>query len=552
MKKLVIGSPIKQKNNILKEFILSLSELNLSNFDVYYYFIDDNTDPLSSIELNKFMNNNKNVIIKKGTSLIQEENKEYICTSHSHQWKSELINRIIIFKNDIIRYSKEIDADFLFFVDSDIILHPNTISHLASRNVDIVSNIFWTKWSTGGKIYPQVWVQDENSYYVRDWEHDYSTLEKLQFEKDFVSMLKIPGLYKVGGLGACTLINKKSLQKGISFSLIDNVSFWGEDRHFCIRARVLGLNLYVDTVYPAFHIYRENYLPGVSTYKESGFNFEIFENLEINSKKTKQNSNLKMMYKKARELTIRIEKKVFRSKRVINSKHSVTLSMIVKNEEGRFLEKMLEHTKKFVDQVLIIDDASTDNTVKICEDILSDIPHKIIVNDKSMFQNEVKLRKKQWKETLALNPDWILFLDADEIFEDKINEVINYLINNNDIDLYCFKLFDMWNENEYRDDELWNAHKRYMPFLLRYQPNFRYKFKNTSQHCGRMPYNVLNLDYANLDIRIKHYGWSREEDRKKKYDRYMELDSEGKNGNLEQYKSILDENPHLERFYDEN
>ena len=33
---------------------------------------------------------------------------------------------------------------------------------------------------------------------------------------------------------------------------------FGEDRHFCIRAAALGFTLYVDTHYPAYHIYRES------------------------------------------------------------------------------------------------------------------------------------------------------------------------------------------------------------------------------------------------------------------------------------------------------
>ena len=43
MKRIIIGSPIKQKNKILNEFLLSLSELDLEGLDVHYYFIDDNT-----------------------------------------------------------------------------------------------------------------------------------------------------------------------------------------------------------------------------------------------------------------------------------------------------------------------------------------------------------------------------------------------------------------------------------------------------------------------------------------------------------------------------
>lgn len=552
MKRLVIGSPVKQKSNILKEFLISLEELKLEQFEVYYYFIDDNTEEASSILLSKFKENNSNVLLKNGTDFINEKNEEYVCTSDSHYWKKGLINRIIEFKNDIIRYAREINSDYLFFVDSDIVLYPDTINHLASRNVDILSNVFWTKWSANAPISPQVWKQDESNCYERDWDTEYTPLQKRQLELDFVNQLKIPGIYRVGGLGACTLLNKRSIESGVNFSLLDNISFWGEDRHFCIRARALGLELYVDTVYPAYHIYRESYLLKVNLYKERGFDFNMFDDIVLPSAPSKAQYNLKPFVTFVKESIIRFRRKLFRKKRKTNHPHHITLSMIVKNEEGRYLERMLQETKKVVDQVVIIDDASTDNTVKICEEILRDIPHKIVVNKTSMFHNEVKLREKQWKETLALNPDWILFLDADEVLEKQFADIRDGLVNNSDIDLYCFRLFDMWNEEEYRSDELWNAHERFMPFMLRYQPKFKYKFKNSAQHCGRMPSNVFRLDYANIDVKIKHFGWSREEDRKKKYERYMLLDPEGKDGSLQQYKSILDETPHLERFNDAN
>ena len=48
----------------------------------------------------------------------------------------------------------------------------------------------------------------------------------------------------------------------MNFSKIANVSFWGEDRHFCIRAHVLGFPLHVDTHLPAYHIYRSSDMEG--------------------------------------------------------------------------------------------------------------------------------------------------------------------------------------------------------------------------------------------------------------------------------------------------
>ncbi|WP_328130652.1 hypothetical protein [Peribacillus frigoritolerans] len=77
--------------------------------------------------------------------------------------------------------------------------------------------------------------------------------------QSFIRQMRTPGVHKVGGLGACTLISQKALKAGVNFNRIENLSFWGEDRHFCIRAAALGISMYVDTHLPAYHIYREGF-----------------------------------------------------------------------------------------------------------------------------------------------------------------------------------------------------------------------------------------------------------------------------------------------------
>ena len=552
MKKVLIAGPIKQKANILKEFFKSLEELDNSGLSVYYYFVDDNNDKDTKELINKFVKDNKNVLIKTNLDFNENKKQEYICNSTSHVWKTELIEKITKYKNDMIKYAKDNKFDYIFFIDSDIVLNPKTLKHLISRNVDIVSNVFWTKWTPTTELCPQVWLQDESNFYKRDWDKQLSEKEIKQLNSDFINMLKVPGIYKVGGLGACTLISKEAINKGVSFSLIDNVSFWGEDRHFCIRARVLGIDLYVDTVYPAYHIYREHYLSGVKDYKKHGFDPNNYVEIETISGKIKNRVKTKKQHallNKAKRYARKIREINFNKKRVVNEKNSITVSMIVHNEADRYLARVLEAAKKYASNFVIIDDASTDNTVEVCEKLLKGVKHNIIKNKVSMFKNEYKLRTLQWKETIKENPDWIMFLDADEEFEEEFNEKYMYLLKNKNIDAYQFRLYDMWNENEYRYDELWNPNV-YRPFLIRYQPKYKYKFKHTNQHCGRLPYNALNLEVANSIYRVKHYGWMNENDRKRKYDRYKELDPEGKDGNIEQYESILDKHPNLVPFYD--
>ena len=85
---------------------------------------------------------------------------------------------------------------------------------------------------------------------------------------------------------------------------------------------------------------------------------------------------------------------------------------------GRYLERVLDEIGRYVDEAVIVDDASSDRTAELCEALLADTPHRIIHNETSMFSNEVLLRRKLWEETMKANPDWILCLDADEVPEE--------------------------------------------------------------------------------------------------------------------------------------
>ena len=483
----LIGSPVYQKPQILKEFLCSLKELNKEQIQVDYYFIDDNKEKESSFLLEQFAKEQEKVFIIKTKNY-----DEYRCDNITHHWKEDLIWKVADFKNLILKYAKKNEYDYVFLIDSDIVLHPNTLKHLVSTGKDIISEIFWTKWQPDMIELPQVWLMDTYTQYFYKREEIIGEEEKISRQICFLNMLKKRGIYEVGGLGACTLISKFALTKGVNFNEIENLSFWGEDRHFCVRAKALGLKLYVDTHYPAFHMYRE--------------------------------SDFKLLKKR------------------------ITLSMIVKNEADRYLRRVLTSVKRYIDSAVIIDDGSTDNTVDLIKEILDSTPLVIIQNKKSKFINEVELRKQQWEETIKTNPEWILNLDADEMLEDRAEFILPKLVEKEDVDVYCFRLYDFWDETHYREDEYWKAHLFYRPFLVRYKKDFYYKWKETPQHRGRFPINITELSVAISDLRVKHFGWANQLDREEKYKRYMLLDPEGKFGIKEQYESILDINPCLKKW----
>jgi hypothetical protein len=83
---------------------------------------------------------------------------------------------------------------------------------------------------------------------------------------------------------------------------------------------------------------------------------------------------------------------------------------------------------------------------------------------------------------------------------------------------------------------------------MRYQPDFKYIWNDAAQHCGRFPINTSSIPKTTSEFRVKHFGWATPVDREEKYKRYQLLDSDAIFGIKEQYDSILDSNPNLVKW----
>ncbi|MEJ3718779.1 glycosyltransferase family 2 protein [Paenibacillus polymyxa] len=263
-KRVLVGSPIRQEPLILREFLESLKELKQETVELSFLFVDDNDNMLSSQILNDLAKTMPNVMIHKHTS-----SDYYMRDETTHSWNEQLVWKVAQLKNMIIQIALEFNYDYLFFIDSDIVLHPQTIEQLKSAGKEVISEVFWTKWQPNFPELPQVWLEDHYTMFYKQRNEQLNKEEALRRQEQFIQQLREPGVYEVGGLGACTLISRSAIEKGVNFKEIKNISFWGEDRHFCIRAAVLGIDLYVDTHLPAYHIYRESDLKGVREFKLS-------------------------------------------------------------------------------------------------------------------------------------------------------------------------------------------------------------------------------------------------------------------------------------------
>lgn len=220
---------------------------------------------------------------------------------------------------------------------------------------------------------------------------------------------------------------------------------------------------------------------------------------------------------------------------------------LVRNEKGRYLERVLDQMRSICDKIIVLDDCSTDNTPEICKAYGAEV----FLSIQSYWgTDELKQRKRLWElaTQVADFGDWILCLDADETIPqiEKLPDKIK-LAEQYGCDGLAFNLYDMWDVEHYRDDDPWNAHTRDWVMCVRYDPTKKYIWRETPLHCGRFPLNACDV-IGQTGLAIQHWGWAKPEDRLAKHERYMAADPEGKHGNLEQYKSILDPNPVLRRF----
>jgi glycosyltransferase involved in cell wall biosynthesis len=213
--------------------------------------------------------------------------------------------------------------------------------------------------------------------------------------------------------------------------------------------------------------------------------------------------------------------------------------MITRNEADRHLPRVLDHLSRWVDEIVVLDDASTDDTTGVCRAC----PKVSVVerNPEALFPvNEAQLRAKLWGLLPVRRPDWVLAIDADELFADRIIGEARSLIDQDDYDAVDFRMFDFWGgETLFRVDGHWNPWNRFNRLLVRYKPGERYAWPKRRIHCGRLP--VQCRDYAHYcsDIRVKHLGWTNPADFERKYRFYRQKDLEAFGKTSDHTESIL-------------
>ena len=202
--------------------------------------------------------------------------------------------------------------------------------------------------------------------------------------------------------------------------------------------------------------------------------------------------------------------------------------ILARNEAGpdRYLARVIERCKSFSDDIVLLDDNSTDDTPKLAESLGCHVARRTS-GDGFWGVDETPLRKILWDAGARVAGDgWLLICDADMLLEGDVRA----LCASWDAAAWAFPLLDLWSdEDHFRCDGPWSFGPRtprpwlFRPSALREVAQWP---ENRSTHVGHAPLNFGNAGptfVAPSDVFWKHLSYVKREHRLTKHAAYVSV-----------------------------
>jgi len=210
---------------------------------------------------------------------------------------------------------------------------------------------------------------------------------------------------------------------------------------------------------------------------------------------------------------------------LMNKRYSIVCICQVYNELSKGnLERFVKYVKPLVDALVVYDDGSTDGSY---EYMLTQTPF-VIRSSTNDFINELSHKELLLQEALKLSPDFILWLDADEVLTASASDCLQSLcatcIHNHN-DGVVFHEMNIWRSHTWRRlDSLYDA--GWFVRLWRVVPGMCYKETRPGLHQGMFPSSVQRLQWTDA-VQVLHYGFSSQQ---RLAHKYLVYQSHGQSG----------------------
>ena len=165
------------------------------------------------------------------------------------------------------------------------------------------------------------------------------------------------------------------------------------------------------------------------------------------------------------------------------------------------IHECLSKLSELVDEIVVVDNGSTDGTLKVYKEYpkVVDIGYTKGFNegrDKILAHELAKKRK----------PDWILWIDADEIFEKALHrQDLDKYMQNNILNAVWYRLYHFWgNKTHFRVDKPWFKYTAYPQRPMWRNLDSAY-FRDMKFHNGA----IMGVPGKHITsrFRLKHFGY---------------------------------------------
>ena len=188
------------------------------------------------------------------------------------------------------------------------------------------------------------------------------------------------------------------------------------------------------------------------------------------------------------------------------TKYKIVAICQVYNElEKDNLPRFFKYLKPVVDDIVIYDDCSTDGSYEYA---LTRTQY-VIRGVKNDFSDERSHRQQMLDQALKLKPDYILWLDADEVLtkgaEKKLQELCAFCEKKR-IDGISLHELNLWRSSTWRRvDSLYDA--GWFTRLWKVKPGIRFLESKKGLHQTQVPLTIEKVR-KNKDLAVLHYGFS--------------------------------------------
>lgn len=204
----------------------------------------------------------------------------------------------------------------------------------------------------------------------------------------------------------------------------------------------------------------------------------------------------------------------------------IAIAQIYNELQKGNLERFVKYVLPIVDALVVYDDASTDGSYEFVKQYT---PH-VIRGKRNDFINERAHRQKLLDTALKLNPDFILWLDADEVLtagaKEKLQKVAHECVQK-DLDGISLHEINLWRSSSWqRIDNLYDD--GWFVRLWRVTPQLAYTTTQRGLHQQMYPDTIKKIEKTDI-LSVIHFGFASD---KNIIHKYLTYQKHGQTGSL--------------------